>query len=512
MKKPYYITTPIYYPNSVPHIGSVYTTVCCDVIARFKRLEGFDVKFITGTDEHGQKVEEAALKAGKTPQTFVDEISENFKRILPTYNIEADDFIRTTEPRHKKGATAFWSALVASDNIYEGNYAGWYSVRDETFYAEAELVDGKAPTGAPVTWVEEPSYFFRLSKWEKPLLEFYEKNPKFIAPESRRNEVISFVKSGLRDLSVSRTTFKWGIPVPNNPDHIMYVWIDALTNYITALGYPDIGSEDYEKFWPASLHVVGKDILRFHAIFWPAFLMAANLPLPKRIFAHGWWTVEGQKMSKSLGNVIDPFDLAERFTADVVRYFLVTGMHFGSDGDFSEKALIQKSNTHLANELGNLAQRTLSMVHKNCDARIPVLSHPFIDEDQSLLIKAQNILSQAQEHMEAEELQKYVSAVWQVIWAANKYIDDQAPWTLRKDNEERMKVVLYTVLETLRYVAIMLQPLIPDAASKLLDLLQVQQDQRAFSHLSSAYAVPQGASISKPTPLFPRIEEDFHAD
>lgn len=512
MKKHFYITTPIYYPNSVPHIGSVYTTVCCDVIARFKRLEGHTVKFLTGTDEHGQKVEEAAKAANKDPQAFVDDISKNFQKILPAYNITSDDFIRTTEARHKKGASSFWETLVESGDIYQDNYAGWYSVRDETFYTESELVDGKAPTGAPVTWVEEPSYFFRLSKWEEPLLKFYEENPKFIAPESRRNEVISFVKSGLKDLSISRTTFKWGIPVPNDPDHIMYVWIDALTNYITALGYPDVGKDDYQNFWPANVHVVGKDILRFHAIFWPAFLMAAKIPLPKRVFAHGWWTVKGQKMSKSLGNVVDPFDLVERFSSDVVRYFLVTGMSFGSDGDFSEKALIQRTNTHLANELGNLAQRTLSMAHKNCEEKIPVLSHSFIDHDQSLLIQAQNIFLQAQNHMESQELHKYVDTLWSVVWAANKYVDDQAPWTLRKTNPERMKVVLYTLMETLRYIAIMAQPLIPHAAEKLLDMLKVPSDQRTFDHLKSAFAIEQGASLEKPTPLFPRIEEDAHAD
>lgn len=512
MKKPYYITTPIYYPNSVPHIGSVYTTVCCDILARFKRLEGHTVKFLTGTDEHGQKVQEAACAAKQSPQEFVDRISENFRKILPAYAITNDDFIRTTEPRHKVGAEALWRTLIESGDIYLGKYEGWYSVRDETFFTESELVEGKAPTGAPVTWVEEPSYFFKLSKWQDALLTFYEKHPHFIAPESRRNEVISFVKSGLRDLSVSRTTFDWGIPVPNNPQHIMYVWIDALTNYISALGYPDIGAENYQTFWPANLHVVGKDILRFHAIFWPAFLMAAKLPLPKRIFAHGWWTVEGQKMSKSLGNVVDPFDLVQRFSPDIVRYFLATGVHFGSDGDFSEKNLVQKSNTHLSNELGNLAQRTLSMVYKNCDAQIPTLAYSFIDVDQSLLIQAQNMYAQAQEAMDQEELHKYVQSVWSVVIAANKYVDDQAPWALKKTDPERMKVVLYTLLETLRYVAILLQPVIPHATGQLLSHLGVPEDQRTFDHLKSNFALTQGQPIEAPTPLFPRIEQTVDAD
>ena len=508
MQKKYYITTPIYYPNSTPHIGSVYTTVCCDVLARFKRLDGYDVKFLTGTDEHGQKVEQAAMDKGLSPQEFVDQISENFRKILPTYNLSCDDFIRTTEERHKKGAQAFWSTLVEKDHIYVGHYAGWYSVRDEAFYTESELVNGNAPTGAPVEWVEEPSYFFRLSAWQDKLLKFYDENPHFIAPESRRNEVISFVKSGLKDLSVSRTTFKWGIPIPNDPNHIMYVWIDALTNYITALGYPDTTAKDFREFWPADVHMVGKDILRFHAIFWPAFLMAADLPAPKRVFAHGWWTVEGEKMSKSLGNVVDPYALVEKYGADVVRYFLIRGVSFGSDGDFSESALVQRANTQLSNEFGNLAQRTLSMVHKNCEGKVPTLTQGLSDTDQQLIAQAQNLSNVVRDYLDKQELHKYADAIWSIVWAANKYIDEQAPWALKKTDPQRMEVVLFTVMETLRYLGILLQPMIPQTAEKLLDALSVPSDERTFAHLKEDYSLKSGQGVPAPVALFPRIEQE----
>lgn len=506
MKKKYYITTPIYYPNSTPHIGSVYTTVCCDVLARFKKLDGYEVKFLTGTDEHGQKVEQAAKDKGLSPQEFVDQISENFRKLLPTYALSCDDFIRTTEVRHKKGAQAFWQKLVETDAIYLGHYAGWYSVRDEAFYTENELMNGHAPTGAPVEWVEESSYFFRLSAWQDKLLKFYEEHPHFIAPESRRNEVISFVKSGLKDISVSRTTFKWGIPVPDDDNHIMYVWIDALTNYITALGYPNQKASDFIDFWPADLHVVGKDILRFHAIFWPAFLMAADLPLPKKIFAHGWWTVDGHKMSKSLGNVIDPYSLAEKYGADLVRYFLIRGVSFGSDGDFSEEALIQRANTQLSNELGNLAQRTLSMIHKNCGGKLPELLQEFSEDDETLLTHAESLLDSARQSLEKQELHKYADTLWNLVWAANKYIDEQAPWTLRKTDFHRMEVVLYTVVEALRYLGILLQPMIPHTAEKLLNALSVPQNERTFAHLTSSFRLKADQHIPEPHPLFPRIE------
>lgn len=383
MSAHYYLTTPIYYVNDKPHIGHAYTTLACDALARFKRLDGYEVKFLTGTDEHGQKVETAAANAGVDPQTFTDKVSLNFRDLAGAMNFSNDDFIRTTEERHKKACQAIWNKLLEKGHIYLGAYEGWYSVRDEAFFTETEVVDGKAPTGAPVEWVEEPSYFFDLSKWQEPLLKYYEEHPEFIAPSARRNEVMSFVKSGLRDLSVSRTSFKWGVPVPGDDAHIMYVWLDALTNYITAAGYPDTESSDFKAFWPADLHMVGKDILRFHAVYWPAFLMAADLPLPKRVFAHGWWTNEGQKISKSVGNVIDPLELIEKYGLDQVRYFLLREVPFGNDGDYSHTAMVNRMNSELANDFGNLSQRVLSMIAKNCDGKVPAHGD-FTDADKTL--------------------------------------------------------------------------------------------------------------------------------
>ena len=367
----YYITTPIYYVNDSPHIGHAYTTLACDALARFMRLDGRDVFFLTGTDEHGQKVEKAARDRGTDPQAFTNEVSERFRELARAMGFSNDDFIRTTETRHKRAVMALWEKLVEFGDIYLGTYAGWYSVRDEAFYAESELVDGKAPTGAPVEWVEEPSYFFRLAAWQDRLLRFYEENPDFVLPATRRNEVVSFVKGGLQDLSVSRTSFTWGIPVPGDSRHVMYVWLDALTNYISAVDYPDTDSPMWQRFWPADVHVVGKDILRFHAVYWPAFLMSAGLPPPKRVFAHGWWTVEGQKMSKSLGNVVAPAELIQKYGLDQTRYFLLREIPFGNDGDFSHAAMVRRLNHDLANDFGNLAQRVLTLIQRNCDAQVP---------------------------------------------------------------------------------------------------------------------------------------------
>ena len=379
----FYVTTPIYYVNDSPHIGHAYTTLACDALARFMRLDGRAVHFLTGTDEHGQKVEKAAADAGLDPQTFTDRVSQRFRDLAAAMNCSNDDFIRTTEERHKRSVAALWERLVASGDIYLGKYAGWYSVRDEAFYAESELVGGAAPTGAPVEWVEEPSYFFRLSAWQDRLLEFYRERPDFVLPATRMNEVTSFVKGGLQDLSVSRTTFAWGIPVPGDPAHVMYVWLDALANYISALGFPDTEGELYRTFWPANFHVVGKDILRFHAVYWPAFLMSAGLEPPKQVFAHGWWTVEGQKMSKSLGNVVSPASLIEKYGLDQTRYFLLREIAFGSDGDFSNAAMVRRINHDLANDYGNLAQRVLSMIAKNCGGVVPEPG-PLTDADVAL--------------------------------------------------------------------------------------------------------------------------------
>ena len=502
----YYLTTPIYYVNDVPHIGHAYTTLACDVLARFKRLDGFDVLFLTGTDEHGQKVEKAAEAVDMEPQAFTDKVSQNFRDLLPFMNISNDDFIRTTETRHKAAAQAIWHRLMKNGHIYLDKYSGWYSVRDEAYFSEGELVDGKAPTGAPVEWVEEPSYFFDLSKWETKLLQFYKDNPDFIAPVSRRNEVVSFVSSGLRDLSISRTSFNWGIAVPDDEKHIMYVWLDALTNYITATGFPDEEQNLYRKFWPASLHMVGKDILRFHAVYWPAFLLAADLEPPKRVFAHGWWTNEGQKISKSLGNVIDPVQLIETYGLDQVRYFLMREVPFGNDGDFSKSGMVNRINSDLANDLGNLCQRVLSFVYKNCNATVPK-NMGFTPDDSKLITHAYEILPKLREDYNSQLFNVALERVWGLVAASNKYIDEQAPWKLRKTDPDRMHTVLYTLLETIRCIGILLQPIMPGSSEKILNQLAVDTSKRSFAALNSNDGLETGTSLQKPNPIFPRFEE-----
>jgi len=507
---PYYVTTPIYYVNDAPHIGHAYTTLACDVLARFMRLDGHRVKFLTGTDEHGQKVEKSAAAAGMDPQEFTDRVSRNFRDLAAAMKFSNDDFIRTTEPRHIASAQAIWRALDASGQIYLGSYAGWYSVRDEAFYTENELSDGPdgtkvAPSGAEVDWVEEPSYFFRLSDWQDRLLDFYDRNPDFIAPESRRNEVISFVKGGLQDLSVSRTSFAWGIPVPDNPDHIMYVWLDALTNYITAVGYPDTESEDFSTYWPANLHMVGKDILRFHAVYWPAFLMAAGLEPPTRVFAHGWWTNEGQKISKSLGNVIDPHHLIDLYGLDPVRYFLLREVPFGNDGDFSHRAMVGRMNGDLANDFGNLAQRVLSMIQRNCDARVPAPG-AFEAADSALLDRVGGLRERVRDALGGQAFHKALIAIWDVVGEANRYVDDQAPWTLRKTDPARMATVLYVLAETIRRLALVTQPFMPDAMARLLDQLGQPETARGFAALDSA--LEPGTPLPKPEGVFPRFVEE----
>jgi len=453
-------------------------------------------------------VEQSAEKKGVKPQEFVDEVSVSFRELLELLNISNDKFIRTTDEHHKEAAQHLWKTLLAKGSIYLGAYEGWYSVRDECYYSETELVDGKAPTGAEVEWVvKEPSYFFKLSEYEDKLLEYFKENPDFIGPESRKNEVVSFVKGGLRDLSISRTSFKWGVPVPDDDDHVMYVWMDALTNYISALGYPnkDAGT-DFDKFWPASLHVVGKDILRFHTVYWPAFLMAAEIPLPKRIFAHGWWTKDGEKISKSLGNVIDPIDLVERFGVDQTRFFLMADVSFGGDGDFSHEKMTRIVNNNLANELGNLCQRTLSMVFKNCDGAVPSDIQPFNEQDEALLAKAHDLRDQCGTAMSTQAIHKYVNALVITVRETNKYIDEMAPWGLKKTDTERMKTVLYVLLESIRCIAIMYQPLIPTSSNLILDQLSVPKDERTFRHLETN-KIEHGAPIAKPFGVFPRIEE-----
>jgi len=507
--KPYYVTTPIYYVNDVPHIGHAYTTLACDVLARFKRLDGFDVKFLTGTDEHGQKVEKSAQAAGVDPKAFTDRVSQNFRDLADFMNFSHDDFIRTTEERHRHSVQDLWRRLMDKGEVYLGSYAGWYAVRDEAFYDEGELTKGPggirtAPSGAPVEWVEEPSYFFKLSSWGDRLLAFYDANPDFIAPVSRRNEVVSFVNGGLRDLSVSRTTFKWGVPVPGDDAHIMYVWLDALTNYITAVGFPETDTGEYATYWPADLHMVGKDILRFHAVYWPAFLMAAGLEPPKRVFAHGWWTNEGQKISKSLGNVITPGELVDKYGLDQVRYFLLREVPFGNDGDFSHQAMINRMNGELANDLGNLAQRVLSMVNKNCDASVPEHG-AFTAADEAMLGAAAGLLEHLRAALDRQAFHEGLETVWAVIRAGNGYVDAQAPWKLKKDDPARMGTVLYVLAETVRRIALVLQPFMPQSCGAMLDQLAVSAEHRTFAHLGDGHRLVSGTLLPKPEGVFPRF-------
>jgi methionyl-tRNA synthetase len=502
--KPYYLTTPIYYVNDAPHLGHAYTTVACDALARFMRLDGRKVKFLTGTDEHGQKVEKSARAAGVDPRAFCDRVSQNFRDMTRLMNISNDDFIRTTEPRHVQGVQALWQELQRRGEIYLGRFAGWYAVRDEAFYDEGELVGGRAPTGAEVEWVEEENYFFRLSAWQERLLKFYDENPEFIAPRARRNEVVSFVKSGLRDLSISRTSFSWGIPVPGDPRHVMYVWLDALANYITALGYPETKSGDYSTFWPADLHMVGKDIIRFHAVYWPAFLMGAGLLPPKRVFAHGWWTVEGQKMSKSLGNFIAPQQLVEQYGLDAVRYFMLRELPFGSDGDFSRRAVVNRINGDLANGLGNLAQRVLSIVNRNCDARLPQPG-ALAAADETLLDAARGLLERVRGDFAEQAFHRALETLWQVVGDADRYVNEQAPWALKKSDPKRMETVLYVLAEVIRHLAILVQPVVPGAAAKLLDQLAVPAERRDFAALAMPLA--PGTVLPKPEGIFPRFVE-----
>ena len=513
--EPYYVTTPIYYVNDAPHIGHAYTTVACDVLARFMRLDGRRVKFLTGTDEHGQKVDKSARAAGVDPQAFCDRVSQNFREMSALMNISNDDFIRTTEPRHIEASQAIWRAIAANKspkgnaNIYLGKYDGWYAVRDEAFYGEEELTTGpdgkkRAPSGAEVEWVEEPSYFFRLSDWQDWLLDWYERNPGVVAPHARRNEVMSFVRSGLRDLSISRTSFTWGVPVPDDPKHVMYVWLDALTNYITAVGYPDTASAEFKTFWPADLHMVGKDIVRFHAVYWPAFLAAAGVAPPKRVFAHGWWTVEGQKMSKSLGNFIPPQKLVEEYGVDAVRYFMLRELPFGSDGDFSRRAVVNRINGDLANDFGNLAQRVLSFINKNAGAEVPDAGE-FTAADTAMLDAARGLLGRLRGDYAEQAFHRALETQWAVVADANRYVDAQAPWTLRKTDPARMKTVLYVLAEVIRHLAILAQPVVPAATAKLLDQLAVPANARSFAALATP--LKAGTKLPKPDGVFPRFVE-----
>jgi methionyl-tRNA synthetase len=505
--RPCFITTPIYYVNDRPHIGHAYTTLAADVLARWRRLEGREVFFLTGTDEHGQKVEKAASDAGMDPQAFCDQVSQHFRDLVATMGFSIDDFIRTTEPRHKAACAALWEELARRGEIYLGDYEGWYAVRDEAFYGPDELTDRDgvkyAPSGAPVEWVREPSYFFRLSKWAEPLLKFYEENPDFILPASRRNEVISFVKSGLGDLSVSRTSFRWGVPVPGDDAHVMYVWLDALTNYITAAGYPG-NRASFGKWWPNEIHFVGKDILRFHAIYWPAFLMAAGIAPPGRVFAHGWWTNEGQKISKSLGNVIDPVALVAEFGLDPVRYFLLREVPFGQDGDFARRALILRNNGELADALGNLANRTLSLIGRNCEGRLPEPAAA-AEGDREMAAGVTGLREVVARHLDRQEFHLALEAIMAQVRAANGYITVQQPWALKKTDAVRMAAVLRHLHDALRTFATVLQPFMPGTMARLLDQLGVPEEARGLEALSAP--LPGGLPLPAPEPLFRKVEQ-----
>ena len=497
MQKTFYITTPIYYVNDKPHIGHAYTNIVADSIARFKRLDGYDVKFLTGTDEHGQKVEKSALKNSISTQEYVDKIAYNFVKLTEDLNLSNDDFIRTTEKRHKLFVQNIWNKLVENKYIYLDKYSGWYSVRDEAYFAEAELIDGKAPSGASVEWIEEPSYFFRLSSFQDKLLKLYRDYPDFIMPESRKNEIVSFVKSGLKDLSISRTSFEWGIKVPNDDKHIMYVWLDALFNYISAL------SEEDSCFWPAELHIVGKDILRFHTVYWPAFLMAAGIKVPKRIFAHGWWTNNGEKISKSVGNIIDPYEIIDKYNLDYFRYYLLREITLGNDGNFSKNSFVERLNSELVNKIGNLIYRTTSFIFKNCEQKIPNPGQ-YNNEDQSLLNYAYEQLPIIRKLIDKQDIKQVLEQIIILSNKANIYIDEEAPWKLKKTDVKRMYTVLYILSEVIRVIAIFLQPFIPESANNILNYFNIQK--RDFDAISSKHSIKPGLVISNPIIFFKKIE------
>jgi len=511
MRKSYYITTPIYYPSAKPHMGHAYSSIVADFFARFKRIQGFDVFFLTGTDEHGQKIQRSAQNVNMDPQSFCDQISKTFFNLSKTLNLSNDDFIRTTENRHKKSVVNLWNILEKKNEIYLSKYSGWYSVSDEAFYSEDEIedVDNKKvskSSGSPVEWVEEESYFFKLSKWQKPLLKFYNENPNFILPESRKNEVISFVKSGLKDLSVSRKSFSWGIQVPSNKDHVIYVWLDALTNYISALNYPDKNDNLYKNFWPASLHLIGKDILRFHAIYWPAFLLAADIDPPKRVYGHGWILSNEQKMSKSKGNILDPLEIIKKYGVDSLRYYLIKEVSFGNDGNISEEKLENCINSDLANNFGNLCQRVISFNEKNINLKIPQ-SFKFNKEDLEILNNYKNNFDNLIDFIDNQKINEYVNFIQDQLFAANKYFNDQEPWK-KKADQERLNTIVYVSLELIRKISILLYPIIPATTLKVLDIFQIKEGDIEFNSIKNDLILKSDSKIKKISILFKKIEKN----
>ncbi|TAH68995.1 MAG: methionine--tRNA ligase [Rhodopseudomonas palustris] len=504
----YYLTTAIAYPNGVPHIGHAYEAIATDALARFQRLDGKDVFFLTGTDEHGLKMVQTAQKEGLTPAELATRNAGRFRQMDDLLNVSYDRFIRTSEEQHHRSSQEIWQRMVKNGDIYLDSYAGWYSVRDEAYYAEDETTVGedkvrRGPQGTPVEWVEEQSYFFKLSAYQDRLLQLYADQPDFIGPDSRKNEVVSFVRGGLKDLSVSRTTFDWGIKVPDADGHVMYVWVDALTNYITGVGFPNESDPNW-RYWPADLHVIGKDIIRFHAVYWPAFLMSAGIPVQKRVFAHGFLFNRGEKMSKSLGNVVDPFNLAEQYGVDQLRYFLLREVQFGQDGSYNHEAIVNRINADLANDLGNLAQRSLSMIAKQCDGIVPEPGE-FSDNDKAILSQADGMLALARSAMETQQIHQALNAVWAVVAEANRYFAGEAPWALAKTDPARQRTVLYVTAEVIRQIAILAQPAIPASAAKLLDILAIPADQRDFAALATR--IKPGTQMPAPAPVFPRYVE-----
>ena len=510
MTKSFYITTPIYYPSAKPHMGHAYTSIIADFFARFKKIQGEKVFFLTGTDEHGQKIQRAAEKKNMEPKEFCDEISKTFFDLSKTLNLSNDDFIRTTEERHKKSVAHLWNILEKKNEIYLSKYSGWYSVSDEAFYSEDEIEskDNKKLSkisGSQVEWVEEESFFFKLSKWQEPLLKFYKENPDFILPESRRNEVISFVKNGLKDLSISRKSFSWGIKVPSNKDHVIYVWLDALTNYISALNYPNIDDKLYKSFWPATLHIIGKDILRFHAVYWPAFLLAANIKPPQRVYGHGWILSGEEKMSKSKGNILDPIEIIKTYGLDPLRYYLIKEVSFGNDGTISQDKLENCINSDLANNYGNLCQRVISFIEKNLDLKIPK-EYKFNNEDYNVLKIYEKSYEKLVKSIDYQNINFYVNFIQEQLFAANKYFNDQEPWK-KKDDNIRLNTILYVSLELIRKISIMLYPIIPNSSLKALKIFSLSEDKIDFNSITSHENLIKDSKLNKISILFKKIEK-----
>ena len=506
----FFVTTPIFYVNDAPHIGHAYTSIACDVLARFNRLNNKNTIFLTGTDEHGLKMEQAAKKKNMDTKKFVDEMSMNFKKLTKILNLTNDFFIRTTDEFHKKASQHIWNILEKNDQIYLDKYKGWYSINDEAYFNDNEISTDKktkkkvAPSGHEVQWVEEESYFFKLSKWQDKLLDYYQKNPDFIGPESRKNEVISFVKNGLKDLSISRTTFSWGIQVPNNTKHVMYVWLDALINYLSAIGYPD---KKYKKFWPANVHIIGKDIIRFHAVYWPAFLLAADIEPPKRIFAHGWWTNEGKKISKSLGNVIDPNEIIKAYGIDTLRFFLLREVPFGNDGDFSKKSLQRRMNNDLANDLGNLVQRVLTIINKNLDGKLSKIKQ-IKENDKKIYEYPEELLKNIEKNYEKQEFHKVIENIWKLISRANKYVNESAPWRLIKDDRERAGDVLNILVIIIAKIAIFLAPIMPDISENILNKIGLSIKNLTMKDIGKDTFLNIDHIIKKPEIIFHKIDNE----